>query len=131
MKNITKKIKRAISQNILWALSMFYDFIEQLRAKNIQVSYWEGEENWATLIIAEKPVGYLWKRYSLLIVEKYLRDELNDFLENYDFLSVILVENLNDETLSLDYDDLKDYFDYGFDYNKFSATDLWFQTNAI
>lgn len=92
MEDITEKIKSAIIQNVLWALSIFYDFIEQFGSKNIQVSYWEGEENWATLCIAEKPVGYLWKKYPLLIVERHLRDELNEFLENYGFLSVILVE---------------------------------------
>lgn len=131
MKDITKKIKSAISQNVLWALNMFYDFIEQLRAYNIQVSYWEGEENWATLIIAEKPIGYLWKKYPLFIVEENQRENLSEILEKNNFISVILVKNLNDEILSLNYNDLKDFFDYGLDYNKFSATDLWFQTNSI
>jgi hypothetical protein len=49
----------------------------------------------------------------------------------YPFLSLIVVDDLNEGTLKLDYDDLKDYFDYGIDYRKFSATDLWFHTNSI
>lgn len=131
MNDITEKIKSAINQNVLWSISIFYDIIEQLTDKNLQLSYWEGEENWATIIIKEKPVGYLWKKYPLLILEDNKRDNLNEIIAKYSFLSIILVDNLNSEILSLKYDGLEDLIDYGFDYTKFSATDLWFQTNSI
>lgn len=131
MKNITKKIKKAINQNVLWSVSMFFEFIENISSEEIKISFWEGEENWATLVLNGKPIGFLWQKYPLLIIEEKYRNNINDRLENYAFLSLILVSTLNSKTLKLDYDDLHDYLDYGEDYNKFSAMDLWFNTNSI
>lgn len=131
MKNITKEIKNAINQNVLWSLSVFFDFIENLNNEKISISFWEGEENWATLIVDEKPVGFLWRKYPVLLIEDEYIDNIKETLGNYDFLSLIAVSNLNSEVLKLDYHDLKDYLEYGLDYNKFSAMDLWFNTNSI
>lgn len=131
MENITQKIKSAINQNILWSPSIFFEFIESLKKKKIEVSYWEEEENWATLIIDKKPIGYLWKRYPVLFIQSDNLNKLNTMIENSEYLSSIIVDDLNAEVLTLDYNGLKDYFEYGVDYNKFSATDLWFQTNSI
>lgn len=131
MKNITKEIKDAINQNILWSINIFFDFIEKFRKEDIEVSYWDGEENWATLIIDKKPIGYLWKKYPVLLIQSDYLNKVKTIIENYTYLSSIVVDDLNAEILKLDYTDLKDYFEYGVNYNKFSATDLWFQTNSI
>ncbi len=131
MKNITQEIKNAINQNVLWSIGMFFDFIENLRNEKIEVSYWEGEENWATLIIDEKPIGYLWKKYPVLFIQKGYLNKVKTIIDNYTYLSSIIVDDLNTEVLKLDYVDLKDYFEYGIDYSKFSATHLWFLTNSI
>ena len=131
MKNITQEIKDAISQNIVWSINIFFDFIENFRKEDIEVSYWDGEENWATLIIDKKPIGYLWKKYPVLLIQSDYLNNVKTVIENYTYLSLIVVDDLNAEVLKLDYTDLKDYFEYGVNYNKFSATDLWFQTNSI
>lgn len=131
MKNITQEIKDAISQNIVWSINIFFDFIENFRKEDIEVSYWDGEENWVTLIIDKKPIGYLWKKYPVLLIQSDYLNNVKTVIENYTYLSLIVVDDLNAEVLKLDYTDLKDYFEYGVNYNKFSATDLWFQTNSI
>jgi hypothetical protein len=131
MENITTKIKDAISQNILWSINVFFDFIEKIRCEDIEVSYWDGEENWATLIIDKKPIGYLWKKYPLLFIQRNYLNKVKIVIENCKYLSSVTVDDLNAEVLKLDYDDLKDHLEYGEDYGKFSATDLWFQTNSI
>jgi len=131
MRNITKEIKDAISQNILWSINMFFDFIEKFRKEDIEVSYWDGEENWATLIVDKKTIGYLWKKYPVLLIQSDYLNNVKIVIENYTYLGLIVVDDLNVEVLKLDYADLKDYFEFGINYNKFSATDLWFQTNSI
>lgn len=131
MTDITEKIKAAVNQNILWAVSIFFEFIGKLKNRNINISYWEGEENWATLIVEEKPIGYLWKKYPVLIIEAKYTDTLKGILAKNDFLCLITVTNINNEELSLNYDEVNDYFDYGMNYQKFSATDLWFLNNSI
>lgn len=131
MTDITEKIKLAVNQNILWAVSVFFEFIGKLKNRNIDVSYWEGEENWATLIVEEKSIGYLWKKYPVLIIESKYIDTLKEVLAKNDFLSLITVININNEELSLSFEEVNNYFDYGMNYQKFSATDLWFQTNSV
>lgn len=131
MENITKKIKDAISQNILWSINVFFDFIEKIRNEDIEVSHWDGEENWATLIIDKKTIGYLWKKYPVLFIQSNYLNKVKIIIENSTYLSSVIVDDLNAEVLKLDYVDLKDYIEYGVDYRKFSATDLWFQTNSI
>src|SRR5690606_21030035 len=99
--------------------------------RKVKVSYWENEENWATLICDEKVVGYLWKKYPVLFLQSGYFDKISSTVKNCKYLSLILVNDLDSNFLKLDFTDLKDYFEDGLDYSKFSATDLWFQTNSI
>ena len=131
LKNITQEFKKAINQDVLWSINMFIDFISKLRNEKIEVSYWEGEENWATLIVDKRPIGYLWKKYPVLFLESDYLNKVKTLIENYTYLSSIIVNDLNAQIFKLEYADLKDYLEYGVDYSKFSATDLWFQTNSI
>lgn len=131
MINITKEVKDAIIQNVLWCTSLFFDFIEDCSKTSIDISYWYNEENWATLIFHEKIIGYVWKKYALIIVRSDYMDEVKIVIDKYICLRVITVEDLNAEVLTLDYVELKDYLEYGINYNRFSASDLWFHTNSI
>jgi hypothetical protein len=131
MKNVTQDIKNAINQNVLWSISLFFDFIKVIRNNKIDISYWENEENWATLIIDQNPIGYLWKKYPLLFLKKNKLNIISAIIARYSCLSVVVVNDLNEDFLELDYDSLQDYIEYGIDYGKFSATDFWFQTNSI
>lgn len=131
MKNITQDIKKAINQNVLWSINTFYDFIETIRNKGFEVSFWDGEENWAILIVAKTNIGYLWEKYPLLFIQSNYLDNIKYDVEDYSFLSIISVDDLNTNVLKLNYDELTEHFEYGIDYNKFSVTDLWFHTNSI
>jgi len=131
MKNITQEIKNAINQNILWSVKIFFDFIEKLRVEEIEVSYWEGEENWATLGVENIPIGYLWKKYPLMFIQSNYLNTFKDIMETNAYLSVVVVDDLNAKVLEIDYLNLKDFFEYGIDYSELSVTDLWFQTNSI
>lgn len=131
MKDVTKDIKNAISQDVLWRTSIFFEYTQLLRKNEFEISYWEGEENWATISISNSPVGYLWRKYPVLfIVDKY-QTQVVEISSSYGFVSIIFARDLNLKAFKLDYQALVDYLDYGANYEKFSATDLWFHTNSI
>ncbi|GAB0157661.1 hypothetical protein CHRYSEOSP005_29410 [Chryseobacterium sp. Alg-005] len=129
MENVTEKIKRALLHNGNWKFSDFYSIIDLLKNTNINISFWENEENWATLISDSNVVGYLWKEHPLLIIEPCYLNNIN--LANYSFLNIITTPNLNAQNLKLDDNLLNDYLISNIDHDKFSANDLWFFTNSI
>lgn len=131
MKDITQDILNAAKKNVLWSIDLFFHFLEEISKTHIDVSYWKDEENWATIIIDKKPIGYLWKKYPVLFIQEQFLSSLNSILKSYSYLCVITVEDLNAQILKIDERVLKDYFEYGIAQDKFSATDLWFQTNSI
>ncbi|MGU3377172.1 hypothetical protein [Chryseobacterium sp. M5A1_1a] len=132
MENITEKIKSALLYDGNWKFSDFYLNVELLKNNDIQVSFWEDEEYWATLLSNNKVIGYIWKKYPLLIIEKNYQNAISLNTNQCPFLCTIIVENLDNKILKLDYNILKNQLsDWEIDYNKFSANDLWFNTNSI
>jgi hypothetical protein len=128
---ITQNILNAISKDVLWSVDLFFKFIEQLQKKQYIVSYWENEENWASISFEGTLVGYLWKKYPLLFIEKKIRGDFNELLNDFEFIVVITVDSLTEKCFKVDYSMLKDTLDYGVNYDAFSAEDLWFHTNSI
>jgi len=131
MRDITQEIREAIDQNTRWSIEIFFDLIERLKRENVGVSYWNGEENWATLAIDRKSIGYLWKKYPVLFIKSDYLPMVKEAINALTYMSPIVVDDLDAEVFKLSYVDLTDYLEYGVDYNKFSATDLWFHTNSI
>jgi len=131
MRDITKNIKNAIAQDVPWGIDLFFSAIELLKENNYQLSYWENEENWAILIIKNEPIGYMWKKYPLIIILNNHLINIKVTLTMYQFLNYIGVDDLDEEGFTLDYSLLTDYLEYGVNYDKFSASDLWFYTNSI
>lgn len=131
MRDITQEIRNAIDQNIPWSIDVFFDTIERLGREHVEISYWDGEENWATLAIDKRPIGYLWKKYPFLFVQSDYLTTINGAISALTYMSPIVVDDLDAKVFKLNYADLTDYLAYGVDYSKFSATDLWFNTNSI
>ena len=99
--NINRKIESAATQNVLWSISEFYTFIEEIVSYDVEVSFWDGEENWATLSINDDGGGYIWKRYPLLIVEKSFIGNIEKFLEHFDFIQVVEVSAITSKELAV------------------------------
>ncbi|ALR31282.1 hypothetical protein ATE47_12445 [Chryseobacterium sp. IHB B 17019] len=132
MEDITIKIKNALSYKGNWKISDFFFIIELLEKNRIDISFWENEENWATLLNDNIAIGYLWKMFPILIIEDNYLNLVKLNLQNYTFINTINVENLSFKTLKLEDGILSDYLDNNIiNYNKFSANDLWFYTNSI
>lgn len=128
--DIKKEVAKAISQNILWSKNEFYDVIDILKYNNVEVSFWEGEENWATLIINAQVIGYLWQKFPIIfIIEEYF-DIIYKDLQHENYLSIIKVESLITTKLKLNEVLLNAVFGVQFDDCNFSVDDLWFYTNS-
>jgi len=131
MLDITKNILEAISKDVLWSIDLFFSFITELRVKGYEISYWPNENNWASISFEDSLVGYLWKKYPLLFIESRGKEKINELLTKFDYIVVIVVNNLTDKNFQLNYSEFKDILDYGVNYDAFSAEDLWFYTNSI
>lgn len=131
MKDITNLVKSAIEQDVPWSIDLFFEVLQLIGANDYDVSFWEGEENWAILSSQENKVGYLWKKYPLLLILQDFNFDIKKLLQEYSFIKIQETKDLNKIEFSLDFEMLKDYIDYNSNYDAFSATDLWFNTNSI
>ncbi len=131
MKEINKIIKDAVSSNIDWMFSVFYLVIDELKNAGIQVSFWDGEENWASILVNNKTIGYIWKKYPLIIIEKKDSLDIKSVLIGHDSISYIEVDSLSGDFFRLDDNELKEYFDNSIDFDSFTMEDLWFNTNSM
>ncbi|GEM53204.1 hypothetical protein [Empedobacter brevis] len=116
------------SYNDNWYFNDFFIVINILKNNELEISYWEDEENWASVINNDKIVGYLWHNYPLLFIEYRYSDIVNDFSDNYKF-EVIFVNSVYTDLFKMD-NKLITVFDNFINLNSFTAEDLWFYTNS-
>lgn len=131
MENITSTIKVAISKNIIWSVNFFFSTVERIEEIGFKISFWEGEENWASILADDKIIGYIWKKYPLIFILAQYSDEIKDNLKDYDYITIVEVKSLIDKEFKINYDELKGEIDFGLCYDGFSIEDLWFHTNSI
>ena len=131
MKDITNVIKTAISSNVVWAINLFFSIVEKIKEKGFKISFWEGEENWASILVDDKIIGYVWKRYPLIFIISQYANEIRGCLIGHDYITVVETKNLVDKEFKINYDELKDRIDCAGLDDGFSIEDLWFNTNSI
>lgn len=129
MRNITQAFKQAVSSDANWMFNTFYLVIDELDEVGIQVSFWEGEENWASILVDDSIAGYIWKRYPLIVFERGYLPDLKTTISNIGNISCIELDSLNRELLKLD-EAFKPYFDTYLDFSSFTMEELWFTTNS-
>lgn len=130
MNDIAGAVRIAMTQNVLWSINEFYSVIEKMKYGGYSVSFWENEDNWASIIRENEVIGYVWKKYPLsFVVNKYLKD-VQDLLGEYGFVVFIEVKSLVDKMFKISSDSLENVFQgEGLNRECFSAEDLWFYTN--
>lgn len=131
MKEISEIIKSTVSSKIDWMFSVFYLVIDVLKSSGIQVSFWEGEENWGSILVNNKTIGYIWKKYPLIIIEKEGIPDFKNMLTGHAPINFIEVDSLGQDLFRLNDDELKRYFDSSIDFDSFTMEDLWFSTNSV
>ncbi|GGE91482.1 hypothetical protein SAMN05443634_11213 [Chishuiella changwenlii] len=129
--DLTDIINRVVKLDLSnWCFNSFFITIDEFKRKGLKVSFWENEENWASISNADNiTVGYLWNKYPLLFIESRYLSLLSDtFNENND-LTIISVDSLHSDLFRMD-DNLASLFDSYINLNSFTAEDLWFVTNS-
>jgi len=129
--NITNAIKKANEADVLWSVSLFFTCIDLISKDEFFVSFWEEEENWASVSFKDVVVGYVWRKHPLILVDSGYEDRIKLCLKEYQFISFIAVKSLYETELSIDDGILKDEIDLHFNKDAFSAEEFWFQTNSI
>ena len=126
MKDLTEKFREIIGSNTNWRFSLFYISIDMLKKNNINCSFWEGEETWASIIINDEVVGYIWEKYPLIAIENRVVSQIGSILKDVDEIHFIEVESLSRDLFKIESDEIISIVGYG----TFTMEDLWFYTNS-
>ena len=132
MRDITNDIKKAIETNVLWSVDQFYLFLEVAEENNFVISYWDGEENWATLLSGlsgDVMIGYVYLKFPFALLSTTYKGNLKTVLSKFEYLVCVFVTDLTSNELLIQDDPiLVERLGY-FEYNQpVSATDIWFYT---
>lgn len=130
MKNLTEIFKKVIESNVNWQFSLFYYVLDILKNNKIEVSFWEGEENWASILMDKKVVGYIWKIYPLIILEHEISFQVKYILQNINWVNYISVNSLSKDLFKIENKEIEKYFENFNNFKSFTIEDLWFQTNS-
>lgn len=130
MKDITNDIEKAMSQNILWSVNDFFSVLELLQHTYV-TSFWEGEENWATIILDNNVIAYLWQMYPVIICIKQNTQKIKSELMIFNYIIFIEAENFKNKEFKFDYKYLNINTICVPSSEIFSADDIWFYTNSI
>lgn len=134
MKNITEDLKKIFDSDVNWTTSTFYSVIDSLKDNGLDVSFWDSEENWASIIcLPNKASGYVWLKYPLVVYERSLGPVIQCALDAVQSHGVycLEVEALNEDLFTIDDESMHQYFDGFFDFASFTMEDVWFHTNSI
>lgn len=130
MKDITNIIDAAISVDVVWGVGSFLSSIEKMERKGLKVSFWEGEENWASILMDDELIGYMWRKHPLVFVLSQYEDGVKESLNEFEYVFFIGVDSLSDKNLRINSTELKHEMDIEMFADEFSADDLWFHTNS-
>ena len=130
MKDITNIINEVGSTEMMWSTELFYSVIEEIGNNEFEVSFWEDEENWASVLVNKETIAYVWKKYPLVLRSSKVSENLKKILKDYNFICFIEVNSLRGKELKIDSKRLTNLVSFDFDTESFSAEDLWFQTNT-
>lgn len=127
--DISYVINSARSHNVNWAFSFFSQIMEELKNEGYTVTYWESEENWASILNSTSTIGYMWSKYPLIFIEKNEAQKLKSIKSQFIPVEILEVESLSQEFFRIEDKELKRYFLGAFNLNCFTIEDLWFGTN--
>ena len=130
MKNLTEVLEKAVSQETMWAVSSFFEILEIIDNTDFKISFWEGEENWATILKNNVVIGYIWKKYPFISIQSDFFHQITSIINSKSYIYCIEVESLNTELLLYDKRLLEKYFGREFYQPPLTMEDLWFQTNT-
>jgi hypothetical protein len=131
-KNLTPLLQSAIAHGGDWQFAQFYMLLETLEtnAPDITVSYWEGEENWASIHRADQRLGLIWKKYPFVVLHGEIEAQLAHLLIPFGTIHFLPVNSIQDDLFHLD-DDREGRLSELPNGDAFTIENLWFYTNSI
>jgi hypothetical protein len=127
MKNITDIIQKSIhSDNNTWSIFEFFQTLQILNSYFFSITPPEDSENWAVLGSQNKIVGYVWKKYPLLIILESYSFKIRESLNAFSFIEFIETNDLTKKEFLIDLEKVKDFFFVNTNSELLSAEDLWF-----
>lgn len=129
MIKLNEQINYSLSLNHLWKIQEFHNWISKIEKLGYNISFWENEENWATIMDNGEIIGYLWYQNPLLIIQS---SDLICTISNTELEEIQIIYHIdfNEKIFFLDKDNLK-YSEFSLLNNPFSINDLWFMTNML
>ncbi|MCP9752448.1 hypothetical protein [Ferruginibacter sp. HRS2-29] len=127
--DLTDKLIFASNVETLWSLKDFFLVLEFLRDTHFTVSFWEDEENWASFGKENKAIGYIWRKYPLIIYQEDAEYKLIDLFAAFPFIIKEAVKDFLQPNYYIEHGKVKDLIPYFPNITKFSINDLWFYTN--
>jgi hypothetical protein len=131
MKDLTGLLKKAQSIQTLWAINDFWSALELLRNTDYTVQYWEGDENWATVLKQNISVAFIWRKYPLFFVAVESFENIKQCLYEHEFIVYIEVDDFNKQQFTMDFMEFKYVMDIEGIPTHFSVDDLLFYTTSI
>jgi len=131
--NITDIIIKATGKEILWRINELHAFLQWMKhIERLDFSYWEDEENWASILKSDGGViGFVWIRHPLIFLVKSELELFTQIKEQWGYIEIITVSKLGQKELSLNNQTALEVFNSNLGSAIFSAEDLWFKTNSI
>lgn len=127
MIDLTKKIINSVGLNVLWKIQGFYLWKECFEKLGYQTSFWEHEENWATILQEGEIAGYIWQDNPLII----LKEDISK-IQNHTSVTpaeILIHSNFSEKIFCIDHEIRESYFPHL--ENPFSIDDLWFYSNSL
>lgn len=129
-KDVTIVFEKALMSQTDWLVDTFYSVLSILKENEIPFSFWDGEENWVSILNNINVIGFIWHKYPLIILEKDNHYSLNSILECIDSLNYLYVESLSISLCYITDHNLKKLLNCNLNLESFTIEDLWFYTNA-
>ncbi len=127
--DITQEILKALNEETLWSVSEFYEVKTIISNHVFTVSFWEGDEKWASIGFNNQLIGYIWSSYPLIIIKKPFINNIKRLLSKFTYINFINAESFSDEIYLANSSILQKTL-IGFDISSFfSLEDFIFYTN--
>jgi len=123
--NITSIIEKAITIGINWKHFHFHNIVDIL-SNNYCVNIEIDQEKIAIVAIENIIIGYLYLNHPLFFIENKYYSEIKSLLNQFNYLQYINVNNLFEESLSVDAETYNRYFNFMENLDNFSAEDFYF-----
>ena len=131
MRDLTEIFRSAVTSNTDWSVSSFFLVLNRLRGNGVEISFWDGEENWASILENQSTTGYIWSKHPLVVIEEGNKLNIRDHLSDFKFINYLEVGSISQDLYKISDRELACYVDGFVSFDSFTIEDMWFETNSM